>query len=80
MQVKVIAYGIARDIIGDREWLFDISEEASVMEAMAILIAKFPALDALSSLRMAVNEEYVSDSYAIQKGDELVLIPPVSGG
>lgn len=81
MQVKVIAYGIARDIIGGREWLLNIpAGGCSVADATVLLKSQFPAFDELSSLRMAINEEYVCNDDVLQTGDELVLIPPVSGG
>jgi molybdopterin converting factor small subunit len=31
-------------------------------------------------LRFAVNEEFVSSHYALQDGDVLCLVPPVTGG
>lgn len=79
-QIKVIAFGIARDIIGGRETELQIVGEVSAAQAMTQLKEKFPAFERLTSLHLAVNEEYVNDDYQIKNGDELVLIPPVSGG
>ncbi|HXG37433.1 MAG TPA: MoaD/ThiS family protein, partial [Bacteroidota bacterium] len=33
-----------------------------------------------SSLRLAVNLEYVNSDHPLQDGDEVAVIPPVSGG
>jgi molybdopterin synthase sulfur carrier subunit len=44
------------------------------------LIEKYPSFQKLSSLRIAVNEEYAEDHTEIKETDEIVLIPPVSGG
>ena len=41
---------------------------------------EYPALKKLTSLRVAVNEEYVEGSHEIMERDEIVLVPPVSGG
>ncbi len=34
----------------------------------------------LPSTLLAVGEQYVEASYALQEGDELAFIPPVAGG
>jgi molybdopterin synthase sulfur carrier subunit len=41
---------------------------------------RFPALAALRSLAVAVNGQYADAATSIQPGDEVALIPPVSGG
>lgn len=80
IRIKVVAFGIARDIIGGRELDLSLNEGLFASQAMDILRERFPAFDQLSSLQLAINEEYVTDKYLIKEGDELVLIPPVSGG
>lgn len=80
MELKVVAFGIARDIIGGKETVVDLPEGIAAGEAMIRLKAQFPAFNELTSLQLAVNEAYVEPDYAISRGDELVLIPPVSGG
>ena len=44
------------------------------------LISQFPDFEKLASLKFAVNTNYVDDSYQLKENDEVVLIPPVSGG
>ena len=48
--------------------------------ARQVLKEKYPAFDKLASLQLAVNAEYVEDDYVLRENDEVVLIPPVSGG
>jgi sulfur-carrier protein len=38
------------------------------------------ALEDLSVVRVAVNQEYVKPSHPIRDGDEIALFPPVTGG
>ena len=47
----------------------------------AELLARFPALAAhQTSVRLAVNFEYAGPATQFSPGDEVALIPPVSGG
>ncbi|MEP3389955.1 MAG: MoaD/ThiS family protein [Reichenbachiella sp.] len=80
IQIKVVAFGIARDIIGGKELDLKLEQGTKAHEAMHVLKSQYPGFEQLTSLNLAINEEYVDDNHAIQEGDELVLIPPVSGG
>ncbi|MEP2023794.1 MAG: MoaD/ThiS family protein [Reichenbachiella sp.] len=80
IQIKVVAFGIARDIIGGRELNLKLKSGSKAQEAMHLLKSQYPAFEQLSTLNLAINEEYVDDNHVIIEGDELVLIPPVSGG
>jgi molybdopterin converting factor subunit 1 len=80
MKVDILLYGIARDIIGDSKHEIEISNEATVGEVMSKLKSDFPNFQKLTSLFIAINDEYATDNDVINAGDTLVLIPPVSGG
>ncbi|MDX2250437.1 MAG: MoaD/ThiS family protein [Bacteroidia bacterium] len=80
MKITLIAYGIAKEIIGSREISYEISEPASVKTLLEKLEKDYPRLHGLSSLRVAINSEYALGNQAILAMDEVVLIPPVSGG
>jgi molybdopterin converting factor small subunit len=78
MKVRITAYGIVRDIAG-RTFELEV-EGTSVGDLRNALLQRYPALSGLASLLVAVNEGYAADDVAIQPEDEVVLIPPVSGG
>jgi molybdopterin converting factor subunit 1 len=80
MQVKLIAFGIARDILQSGEILIEAPGERTVGELKALLMRRYPEFERLRSLRLAVNSEYVGEDRRLRPGDEVVLIPPVSGG
>lgn len=80
MQIKILAFGIARDIVGGSKLEFTITEAATVGELKASLLSQFPTFEKLRSLAIAVNSEYAEDDQVISPNDEIVLIPPVSGG
>lgn len=58
----------------------DLANGDSVGAVRKQLSETFPEFSKLSSLRFAVNADYVDDGYELKVGDEVVLIPPVSGG
>lgn len=79
--VKVLAFGIAKDIVGGTSAEINMpSGKTSVAALKTALMEKYPAFSDLKSLAIAVNEEYANDQTLIQATDEVVLIPPVSGG
>lgn len=80
MQIKILAFGVAKDIIGGRELTFSFPEGATVEGLKKTLNEQFPELEKLASMAIAVNGGYAEDGETIQAGDEVVLIPPVSGG
>jgi molybdopterin converting factor small subunit len=45
-----------------------------------LLTEAFPALSELAQLSIAVNGEYVIGAVVLNPGDEIAIIPPVSGG
>ncbi len=80
MKVELILYGISRDIIGGSTYHVEIKEGSTVKDVMDFLVSKFPDFNQLKSLLIAVNDEYATNEQVIVVGDEVVLIPPVSGG
>lgn len=80
MQLRLLLFGITKDIIGESPFLFDLSEGDSVGELIDQLLQDYPALIDLNSLAIAVNGEYASKETLIKPSDEVALIPPVSGG
>ena len=80
MKVEILLYGITRDIIGSSRHEIEIAAEATVGDVMSKLRSNFPDLQRLTSLLIAINDEYANDRDVIDSGDTLVLIPPVSGG
>ncbi len=80
MNLKILAFGIAKEIIGQLELPVQLAEAATVADLKQYLTQQFPDFQKLASLRVAVNTEYVDDNAVLYPNDEIVLIPPVSGG
>jgi len=80
--MEVLLFGIAKDIVGESSFRFREGEviPESVHELKEKLKITFPELGKLSSLAVAVNSEYAEDDKSLNRGDEIAIIPPVSGG
>jgi molybdopterin converting factor small subunit len=80
MKINIIAYGIAKDIIGQRQRELEIPDGSTIYGLKEILMQQYPAFSTLRSLSFAVGEEYRNDDFVLGDGWEVVLIPPVAGG
>lgn len=80
MKIKILAFGISRDILGGSTVEMQIPDGASVADLRAALYRQYPALQKLNNLAIALNAEYAAEEQEISERDEVVLIPPVSGG
>ncbi|MDP4952618.1 MAG: MoaD/ThiS family protein [Flavobacteriales bacterium] len=81
MELKLNAFGIAKDILGAKTCKLQFEkEQVSLSEVRKILVDEYPDFAHLASLRFATLDEYREDSFVVGNGDEILLIPPVSGG
>jgi molybdopterin synthase sulfur carrier subunit len=80
MKITVLCFGITREILGGFSHEIELNSGAKINDLRNFLIEKYPVFQKLSSLRIAVNEEYAEDTLELNPKDEIVLIPPVSGG
>ena len=80
ISIEILAFGIAKDIIGASKMDYPASEGTTVEQLRESILERYPAFMNLTSLAIAVNSEYAEGDQIIKAGDEVVLIPPVSGG
>jgi len=80
MKVNLLAFGIAKEIIGSTESDFPISGELSIQDLKDKLTSEYPAFEKLAKFQIAVNQEYRNDDFLLSANDEVAIIPPVSGG
>ena len=77
---RILTFAAAREIVGTDSWSVDLPAGATVADLRQQLLEAFPAFEELSDFAIARNEEYALPEEVIVAGDELVIIPPVSGG
>jgi molybdopterin synthase sulfur carrier subunit len=80
MVLELLLFGITKDIIGDSPFSFEMNDGNTAAKLLESLIRKYPDLKNLNSMAIAVNGEYAQPTTLIKPGDEIALIPPVSGG
>ena len=80
MHITILSFGIARTIIGEKTIRMEVPEQATAGDLHRLLSEKYPPLGELAAFMLAVNEEYALPEVLLQEGDEVAIIPPVSGG
>jgi len=79
MQVRVIPFGMLKDWMGSSAKTVELPEGASVGDLLERLGGGAPA-QSLKGIAVSVNAEYAPASQVLREGDEVGLLPPVSGG
>ncbi len=81
MTVYVRVFAHLKSVLGSGILAVSLPEGASVADLLAHLHEAYPTLGRWrASVRVAVNWDYVSEKAPLHDGDEVALIPPVSGG
>jgi MoaE-MoaD fusion protein len=81
MQIRVLFFGILKDLAGKPSDSLSLPESATLGDVLSHYEQVIPRLkDTGSSLAMSVNQEYAGPSTKLRPGDEVALLPPVSGG
>ena len=81
MRIRVRLFAIQRELAGTREVGLEVPDDATVADAWGALVTRYPALaPGRDFVRFARNGAYADTTTSLQEGDEVAMIPPVSGG
>jgi molybdopterin converting factor subunit 1 len=81
MKIEVLFFGVLKDVVGRSREAVDLPEGARVRDVLSYYARGAPTLEGmLPSLAMSVNREYAERDHPLRDGDEVALLPPVSGG
>lgn len=81
MRVRVLFFGMLKESAGRSAEEIELSDGARVRDVLAYYESKVPQIAcAFSSLAVAVNQHYAKPDAVLKSGDEVALLPPVSGG
>ncbi|WP_017324224.1 MoaD/ThiS family protein [Synechococcus sp. PCC 7336] len=74
-------FAVYGETLGAEEQTLEVQAGTTASDVCDRLIAQYPSLaEWRSQTRFGINLEFVAPETPLQPGDELVLIPPVSGG
>src|SRR5437764_3216087 len=81
MQVHVLLFGVLKDVAGSSSEVISVPDEATAADVLDHYKRKLASHSALlASVAISVNQEYVTGNHRLRTGDEVALLPPVSGG
>jgi len=79
--IRVLLFGAAADRAGTREIELQVEEGVTLEEIWPLLAERHPDLAPMrDTLAFAVNGEYARGDTSVSPGDEVAVLPPVSGG
>jgi molybdopterin converting factor subunit 1 len=81
MRVKVLLFGQLKDIVGRDEDSLEFAPGTKLQAVMAHYAERYPRFQGLTqSIACSINQEYAQSTAVLREGDEVGLLPPVSGG
>ncbi len=81
MKIDLLFFGVLKEVVGQPADTIELPEGSRVRDVIFYYAHKAPRFEAMaSSLAVSVNQEYSSPDRALRDGDEVGLLPPVSGG
>jgi molybdopterin converting factor subunit 1 len=81
MRIRVLFFGILRDLTGRAEDSLSLPESATLADVLTHYEKTDPRWkDMIASIAMSVNQEYAGREAKLKQDDEVAILPPVSGG
>ncbi|MBV9081788.1 MAG: molybdenum cofactor biosynthesis protein MoaE [Acidobacteriaceae bacterium] len=81
MQVRVLFFGVLKDIVGRAEETVEVAPDSTLASLFDTYSARFETLrDRRPSILFARNREFSKPETTLAENDEVAFLPPVSGG
>jgi len=81
MRVQVLFFGQLKDLTGRSTESLPLADRATARDVLQHYSKEYPSILKLaSSLALSINQEYAAPDAPLHDGDEVALLPPVSGG
>lgn len=80
MKVKVLFFGISKDISEANSIDLELKKDSNVFDFIQIIKERYSGFSSINDFTIAVNEEYAKNDIILNESDIVAIIPPVSGG
>jgi molybdopterin synthase catalytic subunit len=81
MQVRVLLFGVLKDLTGSSSDVLSLPDQATAADVLTHYAQRLSRnSQLLNSIAISVNQEYAHPEDRLRPGDEVALLPPVSGG
>ena len=81
MKVKVKYFAVCREMFNRDEEEMELPDGSVLMDILKRLEEEWPEIpEYYQVMQMSVNWEYATERTKLSDGDEIALIPPVTGG
>ncbi len=81
MEIQVLYFASLKDRVGRGEERVSVPDGTDLQSLAQLLVERHaPLAGALGHVRFAVNREFAAPDTRLRGGDEVALIPPMSGG
>jgi MoaE-MoaD fusion protein len=81
MRVKVLFFGVLKDIVGTAEDTIEVAPDATLASVFADYVDRFETLrNKRPSILFAKNRDFATGETGLAENDEIAFLPPVSGG
>lgn len=82
MKINVLVFAQLREHFGASRWQTEFPTSGTLQDLQQLMINACPQAESvILASRFAVNQQYIQGlEHSLQTGDEVALIPPVSGG
>jgi MoaE-MoaD fusion protein len=81
MKIDVLLFGVLKELVGHSDDTIELPAGASARDVLLYYARKAPRFEAMiPALAISVNREYAEVDRVLRPGDEVGLLPPVSGG
>ena len=81
MQIRVLFFGVLKDVTGLPVEILELPESSTLSDLLAHYAKSRPSLSShFEGIAVSLNQEFASPADILHPGDEVALLPPVSGG
>jgi molybdopterin synthase catalytic subunit len=81
VRIQVLFFGLLKEVLGRASEALELPEGSTVADVLSHYESEAPKLrEMLPSVALSVNQHYTGPGAVLAQGDEVALLPPVSGG